>query len=236
MMERFAVSNLLIVESDSDRWFIELLIKHMNVTIEVSKPVCSVDDFECLEGLSEKQLTRKLYSERLDKYDKIGILVDANSAGIEARVELVRRAMLAVEGTTTKDEKPIQTAPETNNKLVHCLNCDVKFAIGIIHVNGKGELETLLREIKTQDSIYADCLEAWRNCVEKENKENKKIKQKDFDKLWLNNYFRYDTCKNSERGQAEKRCSKEAAFKKPGIWNLDHPALDDLKTFLRLFQ
>ncbi|WP_044412864.1 DUF3226 domain-containing protein [Thiomicrospira microaerophila] len=217
------MNNLLIVESDSDRLFLEVLISHLNLSVEVGKPICLVEDFECLEGLSERNITLKLQNEKLDKYDKVGILVDADSEGIANRVELVRRAILAAGATS---------APECMNERVLCPEFEVEFAIGVMHLNGFGELETVLKEIKAQPSPYADCLNAWKACLDEQGQS---IKQKDFDKFWLNNYFRYDTCSLAERGQAGKKCSKAAAFKKEGIWNFEHEALDDLKFFLKLF-
>lgn len=98
----------------------------------------------------------------------------------------------------------------------------------------KGELETVLKMIKKKDSIYADCLSSWRDCVNKSldnNKEN--IKDKDFDKFWVNNYIRFDTCSKKEQKQAEKKCTLEKSFEKD-VWDFDNKILDDLKNFLKL--
>lgn len=63
------------------------------------------------------------------------------------------------------------------------------------------------------------------------NKEN--IKDKDFDKFWVNNYIRFDTCSKKEQKQAEKNCTLEKSFEKD-VWDFDNKILDDLKNFLKL--
>jgi len=52
-------------------------------------------------------------------------------------------------------------------------------------------------------------------------------------------YIRFDTCSKSEKKQAERKCSMKGfdyiMTNKPAIWDFEHPALNDLKDFLRLF-
>ena len=104
------------------------------------------------------------------------------------------------------------------------------------NVEGKGELETLLKAIKARDSPYADCLDSWKTCIE--NLGNK-INQKDFDKFWISNYIRYDTCSIQEQKQAGRKCSMSGfdyvMEHKKDIWDWDNPTLDDLKEFFKLF-
>ncbi|MBV5279564.1 MAG: hypothetical protein J0647_11215 [Campylobacteraceae bacterium] len=97
-----------------------------------------------------------------------------------------------------------------------------------MNVDGVGELDTVLKAIKTEDSTYADCLESWKTCLEEKGKS---ISLKDFDKFWVNNYIRYDTCSNQDKRQAGRKCNTEVGIKKD-IWNFDNSILDDLKAFL----
>lgn len=103
-------------------------------------------------------------------------------------------------------------------------------------VNQQGELETVLRAIKTQDSPYADCLETWRDCLKQHHQE---ISDKAFDKFWLSIYLRYDTCSKEEQKQAGRKCSMSALEyvlrEKSHILDFDHPILEAWKGFLRLF-
>ena len=45
--------------------------------------------------------------------------------------------------------------------------------------NDKFFIEAVIKKIKSKDSTIADCLESWQESLP----ENKKLKQKDFDKL-----------------------------------------------------
>ena len=104
------------------------------------------------------------------------------------------------------------------------------------NVKGQGELETVLRAIKSKPSAYADCLNDWQNCL---SRQGKTISPKDFDKFWVATYLKFDTCRNREKKQAGKYCSmggfEHVMCEKSEIWNLDNPILDDLKRFLMMF-
>ena len=100
-----------------------------------------------------------------------------------------------------------------------------------MNVSGSGELETVLKAIKSKDSTYADCLESWRDCLKGKGKPD--LSQKEFDKFWVNNYLRFDTCLASEKSQAGTKCNYEAGIKKD-IWDFENQILDDLKEFLKL--
>ena len=110
-----------------------------------------------------------------------------------------------------------------------------------MNVQEKGELETLLKTIKTKPSAYADI---WKECVknhfnsETENKNDKIISDKDFYKFWLSNYIRFDTCTSYEKKQAFRKCSlynfDYVLLNKKDIFDYDHSALDTLKRYLCL--
>ena len=70
------------------------------------------------------------------------------------------------------------------------------------NVDGNGELETLLKEIKKKDSTFADCLlEGWQDCLIQKGKkvvtrgQQGDITDKELLKLWVDFYKRYDTLK-----------------------------------------
>jgi hypothetical protein len=76
----------------------------------------------------------------------------------------------------------------------------------------------------------ATVTEQWQNCL------IEKLSQKEFDKLWVYNYLKYDTATHQERQQAKTYCSLEYSFQhKTHIWKLDSPVLYELKDFLALF-
>jgi len=136
--------NKLIVESKNDKYFIERLIKHLNIkNIEVDEPICNIDEYRCLDGIGE--LKKALYEIKDGDADKIGIILDADEVGVKKRLEQINEILknLNINIKFTK-----------NNELIHDKNNDIKIACHILNIGGKGELENILYEIKTSDSIF----------------------------------------------------------------------------------
>ncbi len=204
------MSKLLIVESANDQYFIEALVTHINIDIKIDSPVCLIDEYDCLGGIGRLENKLKSLRSQVQKegIDKVGIIFDADEVGIDARTQNINEKITLVFG-----EDP-----------------DVEFAIFILNVSGKGELETLLKAIKCKYSPMADCLEAWQACLQ-----DKKLKQKDFDKFWVQIYQRYDCCTTKEKKQADRKCGNEASLKNKSIYDFDYnmPELNELKDFLR---
>lgn len=233
--------NKLIVESKNDKIFIEAFIRHLQLEAEVDTPICSIDDFECLDGLSEKKLSIKL-EELLDEVAKkglykIGVVIDIDKSSIIERLNLVSNSLN--QALKNKEIAPIEKGFEKINQFVSVPideSITVEIACFFTNLDGKGELETVLKAIKTQDSIYADCLEAWRDCLQKGGQS---ISRKDFDKFWLNNYIRFDTCSRKDKTQAERKCSLQnfdyVMENKSEIFNFKSEILTDLKSYLKLF-
>jgi len=225
------VSNILIVESKNDKYFAEAFIEHLQCkSIDIEPPICDIDDYECLEGLSGKKLTLSLSTLKnaLQKRDiqKIGIILDRDNETEESRLQLVNSAIKEIFET---DEKLLSVGEFITVEVDG--DSQVKFACYFTNVDGKGELETVLKAIKSKESIYADCLSSWRNCLEEQGK---KISDKEFDKFWGSIYQRFDCCSKKEKYQAARKCSNEVSMKK-GIYNFDSPILDHFKQFLSLF-
>lgn len=230
------MKNLLIVESENDKFFIDALIAHMNLkNIEISDGIiCNIDDVECMNGLSTKNLDRALEvsknKAKKSDFQRIGLIIDIDNKTEAERLKLVNSSIENVFG--------ISEALKFTGKLEAIELDDVqKVEIGtyFTNVNGSGELETVLKEIKTENSTHADCLNAWQECLKQNNiREGNGLKKKDFDKFWVSIYLRYDTCSRNERKQAGRKCNNEAAMLKP-IWNFDHDCLIEFKAFLDKF-
>ena len=213
------MSNLLIVESVGDKYFIEALLKDMNIKLKPTETVCSIDDYECLGGIDEREqkklekklrfLSNKIDTGEIEEIDTIGIIFDADKIGIKQRKKDIQKKIDLVFGKDTK----------------------VKFKIYIMNIKGVGELEDILKAIKIEDSPYSDCLYSWKKCLEKQGIE---VSDKIFNKFWINNYIIYDTCKSSKhKGYKSKYCIFEYAMKEKDIWDFDHSILHDLKKFLK---
>jgi hypothetical protein len=210
------MSNVLIVESENDKYFIEGLIKHITLDIEIGEPICQIDEYTCLGGIGKLEERLRALTHRIiqGEIEQVGIIFDADKVGIEERTRKIQEKIDLI-----KEELPDEC-------------CDIKFDIYIQNYDGEGELETILKAIKSEDSIVADCLEAWQNCLPN----NKKLNQKELDKFWVQIYQRYDCCTKQEQKQAGKKCNNEISLKEKEIWNFNHKILDDLKTFLNKFR
>ena len=226
------MSNIVIVESKNDAIFMKAMVEFLSCDIQIEPPIYI--DYECLEGLSETKLitTLKALEADLQKRDieKIGIIIDIDTDSEQERLELVNKCIKQVfESETLSSTKQfIDICGDNGTKA--------KLACYFTNVGGKGELETLLKAIKAEDSPYADCLDSWKTCIESLGK---KINQKDFDKFWISNYIRYDTCSKQDQKQAERKCSMHrfdyVMEHKKDIWDWKNSALDDLKEFFTLF-
>jgi hypothetical protein len=226
--------NKLIVESKNDKAFIEALIRHLNVAAEVDKPIF-IDDFESLDGLNPTKLTVKLndvFSEVAKKpIEKIGILLDIDNEGVANRIQLINDCLRYTKATSA------QLISNTNELIRYEIEgVNIEIACFLTNINGIGELETVLKAIKNRDSVYADCLESWKECL---IRNGKTISDKDFDKFWVANYVRFDTCSNRESRRAGEKCSLQnfdyILEKTPPVFDFEHEVLNELKDFLRLF-
>ncbi len=234
MEKELEVSNLLIVESKNDKFFLKALIEELNYDIEIDPPIF-IDDYECLEGLSEKRLVESFKSLLADiqkrQISKIGIVIDIDLHSTQERLQFINKCLRQV-FTLNNEFSDISQFITVNIPGYD----SIEIACYFTHVEGQGELETVLKLIKTKESTYADCLESWRNCLESNNK---LIKDKDYDKFWISNYLRFDTCFGDDKKQAERKCSMKnfeyIMENKKDIWNFNHSVLDEIKEFLHLF-
>jgi hypothetical protein len=222
-----ASNNVLIVESINDKLFIERLKQEITTAnFDIDTPICNISEYEYLDGLSKKSLEAKLQSIvrsiRKSGLDRIGILLDADDKGIEARVSLINEAIKTID--------PILDITAANT-WYESSSLQVQISCHILNVDGSGELETLLKTIKSKPSPHANCLNTWRDCVESHKQS---ISDKDFDKFWVKIYQRYDCCNKQEQKQAGRKCTPEASLQKY-IWDFSHESLSDIKSYLMMF-
>jgi hypothetical protein len=88
----------------------------------------------------------------------------------------------------------------------------IKIACHFVGVDGKGELEDVLRGMKKLDSHHADCLDSWNCCLN--NKGLDKKTDKEINKLWVHYYLKYDafiSYSNSTKPE-DKYCKVENIF------------------------
>ncbi|MEG4073552.1 hypothetical protein QUA30_12960 [Microcoleus sp. Pol14C2] len=228
------MSNIVIVESKNDAIFMQAMVKQLNCDIQVDPPIY-IDNYKSLEGLSETKLIITLKDLEADlqkrEIEKIGIIIDIDNYSEPDRLEWVNKCIqqVFVESETLSSTKQFIDICGDNGT-------NAKLACYFTNFEGKGELETLLKGIKARESPHADCLNSWKTCIESQGQH---IKQKDFDKFWVNTYLRFDTCSKQDQKQAGRKCSMfefdYVMEHKKDIWDWGNPALDDLKEFFRLF-
>lgn len=221
--------NILIVESDNDRFFLEALVQKMNLQVEIeSRPFCRIDDYECMEGDSKPKLIDALNAirnqSRKEPINAIGIIIDQDDKTAIARIERVNEAIEESFGVKKCIAKigAFETVPIDDDT-------DTKIGLYLQNVKGRGNLETILKTIHKEDATHANCLKAWKDCIQEQGHN---LKESDYDKFWVQIYQRYDQCSKRERKQAGRKCNNEASMKKD-IWDFNHEALNELKEFLK---
>jgi len=228
------MSHLLIVESENDKYFVEAIINHLNLQqdIAVEDWTICIDDYECIGGVGNLKSTLESLKIKIIKEEisRIGIIFDQDTLTTQQRLTQISEAIQHVFGENSEllinPHEFINLNADEDNKF--------ELACYLINLNGQGEVESILKEIKNTDSPHADCLEKWNHCLQNQTKPIK-FKSKDLLKEWVRFYIRYDTCKGRERNQAERKCDLKAALQKP-VWNFDHECLNELKDFLKLFK
>lgn len=235
------MKNILIVEGKEDKAFLKFFLSTINIVdVEIAEP--PKIDINELGGLSKEALKKQIGSiiPRIPKegIEKLGIIVDLDTdetnGGFQNRLNLVNEAI-------EKSFPNISDIPQLSKinqfiKIAIDQNTEIELACFFIHLNGKGELEDLLRETKIYNSPHADCLETWRRCLN--DKEIEKT-DKEINKLWLHYLIRYDVCTLKEQENASKYCNLEFILNDPSrkekIFDFNHECLSELKTFLCLF-
>lgn len=242
--------NVLIVESENDQYFIEVLIKNISDT-----NIYKIDDYKH-SSLDEAKLTLKIKSVLEDVYrgvSKIGIILDMDDSNKVRRIALVNKCL----NKAFSDLGYAETIELMNvNEFVSYKIDDyisINIACFFTNIDGQGELETVLWKIKSKPSVFADCLrDNWLNCLKSKDKvfsdeKNKPcdISEKELLKLQVDFYKRFDTLKRKDRDEKNtdwkgimtgitKRNDTVNARGKD-IFDLEHDKLNEIKTFLRLF-
>ena len=94
-------SNILIVESPNDQYFLQAIIRYLNFNIEVAPAIMiSEDDYKSMEGLSPKELKKALDDLKADiqkgKVERIGIVIDIDDKQEIERINFVNDCIQSV--------------------------------------------------------------------------------------------------------------------------------------------
>lgn len=251
--------NVLIVESKNDEYFVEALVRNNKSKTNA----VSIDEYKYYSLSSEEKLAttiENVFNEAIKKgTDKVGIILDLDNKTKTNKISLINNSIkkaLAVMPDSVFDN----LLSDINKFETVTLNeeTEIKVACYFTNVDGKGELEDILKAIVPKDAntVFADCLyEGWKNCFENKGKKLVRsgesggdITDKELKKLWVDFYKRFDTLNKKERKQAEKNTEwktvmlgrvdskgKTIAARGKQIFNLDATILDNLKDFIKMF-
>jgi hypothetical protein len=204
---------LILVEDDSDKYTFEAIIRHIKLQDSLSvtiPPPDTVIDWKSIADennpLRPSGLIKGLKALRNDinigKYDKIGIIKDMDTNRKADRLLLVNNAFREAYPDEAQPLEDVNSLTPFTFKQADSEDTIVHFACYFVHVteNGvpKGEIEDILKAIKTQDSPIADCVDAHLPTCLATNDEDE-LREKDLVKLWFNHYQRYDTLTKAQR-------------------------------------
>jgi hypothetical protein len=85
--------NILIVESENDKYFFQSLINHLNRDIEVEAPIFSDDDYLPMGGLDPTKLTTAIKSLKAEiekgVIERVGIIIDIDLKSENERTKFI---------------------------------------------------------------------------------------------------------------------------------------------------
>jgi hypothetical protein len=172
-------NNILIVESKNDQFFLQAIIRYLNFKIEVAPPIIiSEDDYRAMNGLNPTKLKNALKDLKADiqkgEIERVGIIIDIDDQVKIDRINFVNECIQEV----FPESQSLEEVKEFIN--INFDGFNIQLACYFTNFNGQGELETVLKMIKSQNSDYADCLETWKDCL---NNHDKSITVKEFNKF-----------------------------------------------------
>lgn len=255
-MDKLYIKHIIIVESRNDAAFIHALLRHFQLsdieTQAIEKEEIEMTTLESFEGeegkkyngLSKTTLEQKLKNikKEIDKsypnLQKIGIIIDADDKGQEAQIGLCNQAIESVFG---KIEIGAINEQKQVDFSINGQTIALNFSYYCMNVEDKGELTSVLKKIKKEDSSYADCLiEAWQPCFLAKNIPNpKRISPNQLDKLWVEIYLKYDTTNKKRRNKDSANLAlvfEGKDEKGKTIFDFDSTHLQGLKDFLHTFR
>lgn len=236
----------LIVESINDQYFVEALLEDLNA--QETRVRYVVDDFAHSPDGKDVAVLGNILTGLDGSGAKIGIIKDLDRNTISQRLGFIQEVIEKSLQENGFNSDNVPTIEEQGRFYSYQISdyLTVEFACYFTNINERGELEDVLKAIATQDTTFADCLEdGWKACFEAKGKQlvesgqpGGDITSKELIKLWVDFYKRYDTLKRGNR-DSDTTSWKEiwTGPDKRGshIFNLRHPALNDLRAFLRLF-
>ncbi|WP_168383649.1 DUF3226 domain-containing protein [Acinetobacter indicus] len=228
----------IIVESFNDKAIFSHILENFCKSDTQIEPITNDLDWIDLDGLESTKLTNKLKDIKTDiikaeSIPKVGIIIDLDNSTIEERIEFLNSICSQAFELTVDIEK----AGEFKTYTLPEYDLDFELAYCFSGLNGKGELEHLLKTIAdTSKSHHANCLEqGWKSCLKSKGIE---VKEKDLRKLWMDFYKRMDCLTPRERKKAKENVRWDnflTLHPDKFDFSKDIKELNEIRSFLRQF-
>jgi len=160
-----------------------------------------------------------------ETYDTISIIRDLDNAPVEDKLTLINNALKAafpdanqqIEAGDTLVPFAIKNQSSGDTITIH-------IACHFVGLNGKGEIEDILKAIRKQPSPVADCIDAHLpDCL---GLKEEALKDEDLVKLWPNHYQRYDTLPKQERTGDSTSWENMMQRRATALFDFDRPLTD----------
>jgi hypothetical protein len=234
----------IIVEDKNDKHTYQAIINHIKLQgdlsvseVEIGWEVSSAENNPKKPTGLIRTLKSLLNDIRSGSIERIGIVWDID-AYAEQKLKTVSTAVSEAFGADVIVN--LFSKPNEFGSVVFDSGTpeeiEVKVACYFVGVNGKGEIEDLLKAIKSQPSPLADCIdEHLPQCLKSHGITD--VNDKELVKLWINNYQRYDHLTKKDRSATNtawenvmlKRGEQLFDFGKDAV-----PELIQLKDFLKM--
>lgn len=235
------IKNIILVEGTNDKIFVSGLLKFLkNDNTEVDQFIA----FDYFEGSDVKTISNKLKvilpSLLTYPIEKVGIILDIDDFSTEQRIMHLNEALNIAFINYSFEE-----FTNENNTINVILNDsrEISFSYYLMQNQiGKGNTESVLKEIVVANPLSAQCLTLWKNCTNEQD--GRKISESQFLKEWINFYIRYDYCSDRKLSKhAKDNCNLEKSINnifikdKPKAWDFskDIDSLNKLKKYLKRF-
>jgi hypothetical protein len=92
--------NILIVESNNDKYFFQSVIKHIDIDIEVASPIFLDEDYRAMDGSDSTKLINALKDLKADiqkeDIDRVGIIIDIDLHSESDRIKFINDCLVKV--------------------------------------------------------------------------------------------------------------------------------------------
>lgn len=231
----------LFVEDANDKHTFEAIIQHLSFHDKLdvteidweTRPAEANPDKPTGLINAFKSLALKIEKNNEDNFDKIGVIWDWDVMLESDRLKMINRAIR--EGFSTAEVTEIESVGQFGEIIFNKgkrRELSIKVSCHFVGLNGKGEIEDLLKAIASKPAPLADCINKHLpDCLKEQKIED--LRDKDLVKLWINNYQRFDTLAKDKR-TAHYTSWENMMKKRSDIFNFDADVAEmrALKDFL----